>query len=337
MKITNTYDANGNMTKATTQKWNTVTSVWEVYMMTSYTLNTDGTAKESLTQMNNQDGMGWIDMSKSTFTYNASKQVLTEAAYSWGGIMWFASTTRTNTYESGGHLLNVTMQSSDFLTQQMKNFWKIDYTYNSDGSSNQTINQSWNATNQWVNSSRTTSSYISSNQKASVLNENWVNGAWVNSTRWSYTSSNNGLALEMLREDWTNGNWTDGSKFLNTMNSNHQPIQFTWLSWNTDLKIWENVSRDTWDYNFTGIQLAELAGKALKVFPNPFVDELTIENGTLDIAGIQVFNITGQLVNSFKSNGSVTKLNLGSLKTGTYFMKIKSPQNEQTIKLLKVE
>ena len=337
MKITNTYDANGNLTKATTETWNTTTSLWEKTMMVSYTLNTDGTAQESLTQMNNQDGMGWIDMSKSTFTYNSSKLVLTETAQSWAGVMWITSTSKTNTYDASGKLQNVLMQNFDFATQQLKNLRKTDYTWNSDGNTNQYTTQTWNISNQWENASRYTSNYNASKQKTSDLTENWVGSAWQNSTQMSYTYSANGQVSEIAMDYWKNNEWTNNTKIIYTLNSNLTPTQVIMQSWNESLSVWENSSRQTWDYNITGIQPVAIAGMASKVFPNPFVDKLTIENKSLDQLGIQVFNITGQLVSSFITNGTATELNFGSLKTGTYFMKINSHQGEQTIKLLKSE
>lgn len=337
MKITNTYDANGNMTKATTETWNTTTSIWDKSMMVSYTLNADGTTKESLTQMDLMDGSGMMDMTKSSFTYNASKKVLTEASQNWLGIMWQSSLTKTNTYDANGRLQTVVSQSFDMLTQQMKNYRKTDYTYNADGSSNQTTNQSWNASGQWENSSRSTSNYNASKQITSDLTETWLAGTWQNSTRMSYTYSANSQLAEILMDYWKNNAWTNNTKIIYTLNSKLEPTQIIMQAWNDILSIWENSARQTWDYNFTGIQPIEFAGKVIKVFPNPFVNELTIENGTLDELAIQMFNSNGQLVGSYTTNGSVTNKNFSSLKIGTYFIKIKSPQNEQTIKLLKVK
>lgn len=332
MKIANTYDANGNLTKATTQQWNSGTNVWDSYMITSYTLNADATVKESLNQINNQDGNGWMNMSKSIFTYNASKQVLTETMQSAVGSTWMDTQTKTSTYNASGKVTLI------LNTQLTKNYRQTIYTYNSDGNSDQTLTQKWNTSNQWENLSRNTSSYNTSKVKTSELNENWVNGAWQNSSRYTYTMNAAGSSLsQFLIEFWTNGSWTNGSKILYTINSNLYPTQVVLQSWNTDLSVWENSSRQTWDYNITGIQPVVFAGKNSKVFPNPFVDILTIENGTFDELVIQLFNINGQLVSTFTTNGSVTDKSFGSLKMGTYFMKIKSPQNEQTIKLLKVE
>ena len=337
MKMTNTYDANGNQTKATTEQWNTDKSIWEKSMVVSYTLNSDGTTKESLTQIDLMDGTGMMNMAKSSFTYNASKKVLTEAAQNWTGIMWQSSQTKTYTYDANEKLQSVVSQSFDILTQQMKNFRKTDYTYNSDGNSNQTTNQNWNASGQWVNSSRTTSNYNASKQKTSDLTETWVAEAWQNSTRMSYTFSANGQVAEILMAYWKNSAWTNNSKFVYTLNSNQLPTQIIIQSWNEGLSIWENSSRQTWEYNITGIQPIALLENTSKVYPNPFINNLTIENKSLYKLYIQIFNITGQLVGAFTSNGLITERNFGSLKTGTYFMKIKSPQGQQTIKLLKTE
>lgn len=67
---------------------------------------------------------------------------------------------------------------------------------------------------------------------------------------------------------------------------------------------------------FTGIN--EPSQNELNVFPNPFVDVLSIEG--VNIKSIQVIDINGKLVHSIKSN--TNSIDLSSLQAGTYFLKI---------------
>jgi hypothetical protein len=55
------------------------------------------------------------------------------------------------------------------------------------------------------------------------------------------------------------------------------------------------------------------------IFPNPATDNLTIE--TTDKATIEILNIEGQIINSIKSVGKETTIELSSLASGIYLIK----------------
>ncbi|MEL4306618.1 reprolysin-like metallopeptidase [Joostella sp. CR20] len=77
----------------------------------------------------------------------------------------------------------------------------------------------------------------------------------------------------------------------------------------------------------------------MAIFPNPFIDELTIYTDTPSIKNsISIFNITGEMVNSqtqiSDENGHI-KLYLSSLTSGLYMMNIQNENTTKTFKLLK--
>ena len=58
----------------------------------------------------------------------------------------------------------------------------------------------------------------------------------------------------------------------------------------------------------------------LKIYPNPVVDNVTIENGK----GLAtIYNSTGQLIMQEPINSSKQKINVSRLPKGTYFLKIR--------------
>lgn len=336
-KITYTYDSNGNLIKLTMEQWNAGTNLWDKYIIISYTLNSDATIKEAITQMWGMFGDGWSNSSKISYTYNGSKKILTETTMTWMMVSWLENRIETNTYDTNGNLIKIITQGYDFLTQQMKNSSQHTYSYNSDGTENQSIVQTWNALNQWENTSRMTNTYNASKQITAMLSENWVSDAWMNVSKMTLTYNTNGSVKETLSETWQTDKWVNSFKDISSYSPQGELEVDLSQEWNATLVQWENQMRTTYHYNTTGFQPVESAGNVSKVFPNPFEDQLTIEYGSLDENGIQVFNSTGQLVKSLKSTSSVTRVNLGSLNKGVYIMKIKSLQNEQTIRLLKVK
>ena len=325
LRTTNTYDLNGNLIKLTSEVWNAETSGWDNAINISHTLNSDATIKESLTQF--WENNAWVDALKSIYTYSASKKILTQTSQMGFEGSWMDLSMSTYTYDENDRPISMVTQVFNINSNQ------ITYTYNSDGTENQQVTQNWSG-GQWVNSQRTTHTYNASKLVTSSLGEKWESEAWVNDTRSTITYNAAGSITESMEETWMVNAWANTSKEMYTYTTNGELQQLISQLWNPTLSVWENNIRATYNYNSTGINPVEVAA-IVSVFPNPFEDQIIIESNSLNEHSIQVFTSAGQMVNSFKTNASVTNLNLGALKQGVYFMKVKSLQNEQTIKLLK--
>ena len=334
-RSTYTHDSNGNVLNITSDSWNAGTNSWDNLSISTNTLNSDGTIKETLTQAWDAASSSWMNASNTIFTYNATKKKLTETSQIWLGVAWQDYSTTTYTYNGNDLLITEVNQISNFLTPGLVNSSQTTYTYNSDGTLNQSVDQTWNALNQWVNSTRNTNTYNASKQLTSSLGENWLVDAWSNDSRSTFTYNAAGSISESLEEKWLNNAWVNTSQNMFSYNTNNDILQIVTQDWNTTLAQWDNKIRTTLNYNSTGIDPVKLAGTSTIVYPNPFEDQLTIQSVSLDEHLIQVFNAAGQIINEFNTNQTATILNLSWLKKGVYFMKIKSSQNEQTIKLVK--
>ncbi|MDP3431671.1 MAG: T9SS type A sorting domain-containing protein [Bacteroidota bacterium] len=333
-RSTNNYDSNGNLISDYDEQWKN--NIWKKITTNTHTLNPDGTIKETLTKSWDEDTNEWEESSKTVYTYNASKKILTETDQIFMD-KWIDFTKETYNYDSNGKLTSLVIQSLDILSGMvLKNSSRTLFSYNEDGTEKQIVDQIWNTMNQWEDQSRTTNTYNTSKQLVSDLSEKWEINTWVNFSRSTNIYNANGTLKETIEEEWKEGNWIKNGKAIYSFNANGDIVSLVSQKWNITLNDWENEMRIRLEYT-TGIQPAELADNNAKVYPNPFNDQLTIEHETLSDSRIEVFNSTGQLVSSFKPNKSVTTLNMGAHKKGVYFMKIKSPKNDQTIKLLKAK
>ncbi len=102
----------------------------------------------------------------------------------------------------------------------------------------------------------------------------------------------------------------------------------------TDANGFTNTAKITLDVNeCTGInETASAAG--VKVYPNPNNGEFVVElnNGN---ASIEVFDATGRLVFAQKSADSKVKVNISKLSNGVYYVKVKSNDSMNVIKVVK--
>ena len=86
----------------------------------------------------------------------------------------------------------------------------------------------------------------------------------------------------------------------------------------------------------TGIKSLSSQGSEIQVYPNPTTGQLTINNGQLTIDNVEVYDIAGKLVQTYRFNSS-TKVNLdvSTLAKGAYSLSIYSEGQKTTKKFVK--
>ena len=335
LKTTNTYDSSGNLLTITTEVWNAETSGWSNFSTMTNTLNSDATVKETLTQTWQDNA--WVDFQKTIYTYSASKKVLTETSQLLYDGLSMDFSKVTNTYNEQDSLsVRLTQNNLNPLSTQWGNVGQETYSYNADGTLNQTVSQTWSPSNVWENSMRYTNTYNNSKKVISDLIERWVVDAWVNFSKTTYTYSGE-LLQESIDQDWLNEQWADTTKGMFTYNTSNELQQMVFQAWNPALSQWENHYRYTYTYVSTGIAPVLPTDKAFMAFPNPFVDQITIQSRLQGEQDVEIINSSGQVVKSFKTQGKALKMDLGHLENGMYFIRMNAPEFNQSIKVLKVK
>ncbi len=71
----------------------------------------------------------------------------------------------------------------------------------------------------------------------------------------------------------------------------------------------------------------------LSVYPNPVKDIVHITNSNTDLIKAEIYNLNGQIVLSKENN--LSTINVNSLQSGIYMLKLYSQKAEKTIKLIK--
>ena len=90
------------------------------------------------------------------------------------------------------------------------------------------------------------------------------------------------------------------------------------------------------NYNYTGITESALK-RNITCFPNPIIDNLTIQNSLQQKIDIEIYNVMGERLYSVKNVSELCFIvNLSNANSGILFIKIKSGQQISTYKLLKL-
>lgn len=99
--------------------------------------------------------------------------------------------------------------------------------------------------------------------------------------------------------------------------------------------ILTNVTGDTdvhvvFEFSVGIDELDQLTG--INVYPNPATGQVTI-SGNTSLSEIRLYNMTGQLIRSVKTNDVEYTLNIGDLRSGMYLIRVVSEQGVQTATL----
>ena len=78
---------------------------------------------------------------------------------------------------------------------------------------------------------------------------------------------------------------------------------------------------------------AEIGERGIKIYPNPVAQTLKIDAGNLELDRVEVYNLFGQLVLDRSNN--LKSINMQSLESGMYLLKLYSGENVVTKKVVK--
>ena len=95
----------------------------------------------------------------------------------------------------------------------------------------------------------------------------------------------------------------------------------------------DSMGCDTAGCQFVGKEEITMPHKELKVYPNPFTEELIIETGYDFTGSIIVSDVTGKVIRHISVNTTRTNLKTNELAKGLYFIQIRN----EGFELIKVE
>lgn len=102
-----------------------------------------------------------------------------------------------------------------------------------------------------------------------------------------------------------------------------------------DLNSWDNGSNGDWFYWYAEngtMNIDEITSSTaplinnFKIYPNPSKDEIWINSEKFNNATFNIFTLTGQIIKSGIINNSLYKLDVSSISTGLYILKITSTE-----------
>jgi hypothetical protein len=210
MKMTYTFNSDGNLTSTLIQVDENSDSILENMMRTDSIYDSNGFLIEEKSYMH--DNGTWIEMQKTVYTNNAQGlPVESVSQMDLGGGEYMDTGKSTFTYDASGNLLVQTQYYPNFLNQGWTESDRTTYTYNGAGQEINILDETWNGAG-WTNEQQMTATYDGQGRQTDIVYQVW-NGAWVNEERHSHTFGANGQISETLIQTW-NGSWQNTTRWL---------------------------------------------------------------------------------------------------------------------------
>lgn len=129
------------------------------------------------------------------------------------------------------------------------------------------------------------------------------------------------LVVAQVPETFTNPLWQNSSF---SFSYDEEASQFG--PWTISVQALDENSCLVYDTLFLEVDTCvlnlETAQVDLKIYPNPFENELIIQSNTFQIGEIELFDTQGRLVKTFEASGASIELDLKHNTSGLYFLKI---------------
>ena len=353
------YDAKNNMTSNLGQYWDG--SVWVNSHQYTYTYD----AKNNQTNFIYAywDGSAWINSYQYTYAYDADNNLTNRLTQGWNGSVWLNSYQYTYTYDAnnnltielfqiwensawGNHYQNIySYNANNKITNGLFQTWtggawvnSFYDTYTYDASNNMTsgLTQTWNGS-AWENSGQFTCTYDAKNDLTKELVQNWNGNAWENSEQYIYTYDANDNMTSQLNQGWNGSNWVNKQQYTTTSDANHFEKSYVFKYWNsTGIKVSSGDSSYNYYHTVLGINNLMAHEGSITVYPNPASTKISITTSAITTKSqLSIMNLSGQQLITRQITEPKTQLDISTLPSGVYFVRLTNDRTVETGKFIK--
>jgi hypothetical protein len=331
-----TYDENQFEESFTLLVWNTELNRWDK----SFKDETDYDENGYLliyTSYDVDEENEWQAFWKSDYSYDESfNNIFTLNS------LWDANTNTWLTESKVDNFFNEfdnieTSIDSTWTNNSWSPSYKIEYFYDENQNEESEISYSfWD--NSWEKVSKTELEYDENNfiTLRSYFSWNSSNQDWDNNQK--YIFENNALGNPILylffRWDYESLKWIGQQKSERYYNENNYLTLRVEYIWEESTEDWI-LNDKTFYYFSTTLGIDETLPIALKTYPNPFESILTLDVKKYEGFKCSIINLLGQTQLQFMLKNYQTQLDLSSLNSGIYFVKLSKGGRSTTKKIVK--
>ncbi|WP_417368614.1 T9SS type A sorting domain-containing protein [Gelidibacter japonicus] len=319
------YDANGNLTERTFATWNSTTNQW----INNYKDVNTYLSNEIIGQTGYEwEGGDWEPDYKTDMIYVANR-IENFNSFDWNGTQWIDSERGVVSYNLG-RISGTTTE--EFVSNTWSPYEKTVYTRNASGRILEVTSQMWNGAD-WDNDEKEGFTLDASGNRLSETYSDSDDGTtWELYSKIDYTYNTSVLMSNYLEP------FSVGSYFydLGVEDFPHHNKVTSSVESEHNGTAWEISSKTTYYYSDDTMGLNDLSNSNfVTLYPNPAKNTLNIKLKDQIDAQASLYDVNGRLILEQKLQAINTPLNIESLQSGMYVLKIATENSFATKRVTK--
>lgn len=222
-------------------QWNINDAQWINLNKTSYTYNDSANLLEEINFLWNNN---WQYSTKITYEYDNDTNLINKITYLWNNSSWIGSSKIHYTYTQLNEPLVV--ETYKWVNNAWKDSLKEEYIYNNNLLAERIFYVYQN--NTWVNSAKIEYSYDNYENLILEIFYYWDNANWINSTKTEYTYDTFNNLISSIYYEYL-FSWAPKTKREYTYDSSNNLITTIYYNW---ISTWENLWKTEYSYNNYG-------------------------------------------------------------------------------------
>ena len=321
-----TYDADGNRTSFTKYQWEQTTSEWILSNKEELSFDASGNNTSFTSLFWDQDSSKWIIDYKLEHTFDAGDNNTLTVRYEWDGItsLWIQVSKQESAFDDKG-----------YVTLRSESIWSAD-------------------SGKWIMQSKNEREYDANGFNTYSASYGWDDMldqivAW---KRWESIPDSYGNTRTSIISVWDIGknDWVERDKtefnfdyaytrqdLMTPLYAKHKITRrIEYMFENDELKSgeWKVIDDFAYHYSDLTVNIADLSGGELSIYPNPATDYIQVVGGELNGgARIIMYNVSGRMVmNQVLDNGG--RIPVSHLSRGIYIIRLVQGSKVKTGKVL---
>jgi len=333
-KILMTYDENQFDESFTLLVWNTELNRWDKSFKDESDYDENGNLLLHTDYDVNEENE-WQAFWQSEYSYDESFNNFFTLNSFWDTYTWLTESKIDNFFND---LDNIeTSIDSLWTNNSWSPYHKIEYSYDENQNEVSEISY-YSSNNNWETVSKTEFEYDGNNfiTLRSYFNWNSGNQSWDNYQKYIFENDiegNQTLFLYFLW-DYESLKWIGQQKSERYFNENNYLTLRVEYIWKESTEDWI-LNDKTFYYFSTTIGIEESLPIVFNTYPNPFESIIKINIENLENYNCSIINLLGQTQFQFTLKNHQTQLDLSSLNSGVYFIKLSKDGKSTTKKIVK--
>ena len=335
-----TFDANNNMTSATTQYWDGINWINSTKSLYFYDASNNLLNKVYQTW----GGSNWVNVSNDAYSYNAANQLFADQYQTWSGTAFTPVSQKTYYYDASGNKIQEVDQTYSSTLGVFVYSSRVSYTFSTANQLLSTTNSNWDGVSTWIPVDMTTNTYDTSGDRINQLYQtyNSSTSTWVSNMLRNYSNFTNMMPMTEIDQAWDttgSGSWDNTRMYTYTYNSNNQMTSSVGESWNI-AGFYEFANGDPMaNYYYesystvTAVKNVVNNGGDANIYPVPAQNMLHIDLtwNVAQSATVSIYDMAGRVVRQLDAPAATQfncSVSVNSLADGMYVVKVLGTQGQ---------